>query len=262
VHRECLAGRVAAGDEVGAARSRCNLAITYERQGHYREALEELEPALLVLHEHGERMIEAGTRATTLVALLNRLGRLEEARENLLLALETFEEIGTPFDRIRALCNLAESNRLLGRLDEALKNLEEAEALAERVRDRNSEALVTNRHGDVLHDRGDFAGAIDSHRRALEVFRDLGVRGGECEVLNGLGRSYLATGSLDRAREAFEEALVIADELGSAHQRARALAGVGRIVRSREHLAEAMSILEQVAPLEVVELKDVLEDWS
>ena len=63
---------------------------------------------------------------------------------------------------------------------------------------------------------------------ALGIFRDLGDRGAQAEVLNETGALHHARGDPGRARDCHQQALDLAREIGSSWDEAHALAGLGR----------------------------------
>ena len=72
----------------------------------------------------------------------------------------------------------------------------------------------------------DYLAAEATLTRALELYRDLGHRLGQAEVLNNLGDSY-AVSDPAQARAHHEQALEIARSISAILEEARALEGIG-----------------------------------
>jgi len=64
--------------------------------------------------------------------------------------------------------------------------------------------------------------------QALGIFRDLGNRGGEAEVLNETGTLHQVRGHAARAEGCPQKALELARAIASPWDEAHALAGLGR----------------------------------
>jgi tetratricopeptide (TPR) repeat protein len=90
-----------------------------------------------------------------------------------------------------------------------------------------------------------FAKLCDSLAQTLELFRDLGERCSEGEILSYLGELSLAAGSVAEARDRFEHALAIATSVATPPEQARALEGIGRCHLRDGHVDEASDYLGQ-----------------
>jgi tetratricopeptide (TPR) repeat protein len=97
----------------------------------------------------------------------------------------------------------------------------------------------------VRRQTGDFPGAGEALAEALGIFRDIGHRGGEVEVLNELGALHRVQGSLAEAEACHSAALRVAREIRSAWDEAHALAGLGRCDLAAGHPAAAEARLRQ-----------------
>jgi len=262
VQKEAVLGRLALGDEVGMARTRCNLATTQFRQGLYLEALAELEPALELLSRKGEQLTEAFIRATVLASVLNRLGRHEEAEQHLLKSIEIFRARGDSFALGRAIINLGHTARLLGRNEDSLGHLTEGLASATEAGDRNAEAFMLLRLAETLHDMGRHDESLERSRAALVVLRELGMAPYEAECLNQIAVTQASLGEPVLARQTYETALALAQELDLRHQMALAMAGLGRLAGDRGRIAEAVAILETMSAADAARVRQWLDGPS
>ena len=92
---------------------------------------------------------------------------------------------------------------------------------------------------------GDYPAAAASHQQALELFRDLGDRHGQAEVLNSLGELSSRTAASQQARDYHTQALAIAREIGAPLEEARALEGIGHSHLQDGHPSEGTAHLRQ-----------------
>jgi predicted ATPase/class 3 adenylate cyclase len=98
--------------------------------------------------------------------------------------------------------------------------------------------------GNVSLYRGGYDEAEDYYRQALELFRRIGNRQGECNATNNLGLVRLTRGDHPGARAFYEQALDIARKTGNRQGEAMALINLGPVARALEDVdqAEAFSL--------------------
>jgi tetratricopeptide (TPR) repeat protein len=92
---------------------------------------------------------------------------------------------------------------------------------------------------------GDYPAAAQALKQALRIYRDLGDRDGEAEVLNETGTLHRVSGNLARARECHRQALELARAITSSWDEAHALAGLGRCAAAAGHPAQAEALLRK-----------------
>jgi tetratricopeptide (TPR) repeat protein len=78
---------------------------------------------------------------------------------------------------------------------------------------------------------------------ALAIFREIGDRGGEVEVLNERAAVHRLSGELVRAAEGHQQLLELSRAIGSAPDEAHALAGLGRCALAAGRAAQAETLL-------------------
>jgi tetratricopeptide (TPR) repeat protein len=263
VHERCLAGQLEIGDELHAARSRINIAICYERQGRYADALPQMRTALQASRRLADRSLQMLLLGANLPTVLNKMGLHAQARDCLLEAVKLVEESGTPFDLLRAQHHLGEAYVLLGEPELALPVLEEAMRLAKELTDRRMQALTLVAMGVAHRQLGEFGSAIELIAEGTEMCRQPSLA---CEGWNLLGATHLLAGNLAQSRAAHEQALKMATEIGSAHERARALVGLAKLERDTNpvaalaFLAEALPTLEGQSANEAAEVRHLIHE--
>ena len=119
---------------------------------------------------------------------------------------------------------------------------EEALDLYRDLGDRGGQTMALCELGAVRRQTGDYQGARDALEEALAISRDLGD---EADALNELGALYRVRGDLDRARACHQQALDQARRDENDRDEANALAGLGRCAVAADQKADAKASLER-----------------
>jgi tetratricopeptide (TPR) repeat protein len=119
------------------------------------------------------------------------------------------------------------------------------------TRDRQR-ALLLNARGTELRRKGDYSGAVESHRAALVIVERTGDRRGEALTLNSLALAQAAAGEEPAAFANFEQALAILRQLDDREREGHIVANVGFVhLRGgrRQEAAECLrAALENLRP--------------
>jgi tetratricopeptide (TPR) repeat protein len=182
-----------------------------------------------------------------------QVGDFEDARTELLQALDLYDHPGGESRRAAIHVHFARIQELQGDYNDALRHSLESLELYRAANDQDGEAVALNSVGwycaqlndytqaitycqqsldlfEALDDQQGQANAWDSlgyahdhlghHERAIACYqyavslnRDLGVRYSEAESLNHLGDAYHSTSDLASAHEAWQDALAILEDL-------------------------------------------------
>jgi hypothetical protein len=110
--------------------------------------------------------------------------------------------------------------------------------------DLKREALRLNATGTQQRRDGSYDEAVESHRRALEILRDLGDRRGVALTQSNLALALSHAGDGVWAIGLFEEAAATLRELGHEEDEARIMANLGVTHRRHGHPEEADNVLE------------------
>ncbi|RKS80449.1 CHAT domain-containing protein [Motilibacter peucedani] len=211
-----------AGDDVGAARARSDLAYVLVRQGRSAAALREIERArpLLAGSEPGELL-------TTEALVLRSLGRWHEALDVLGRAVDAIRRAGDQHELAVVLANRAVLELVRGELAGAQRDLEESRGLLAGLGDDLHQVILTHNFGYLAALRNQvpealahYAAAEAGYARHREVPPELWRD--QCELL-------LASGLAAEAREAAEKAV------DAAERRLEA----GELAEARLRLAQA-----------------------
>lgn len=221
-----------------------------------RDAFDEIAQAYL---ERGDDETAARMLHNLGLAEAN-LGRLESARGHYehALALKA-ETIGIRhFSSATTLQALARTETRLGRYDAAREHLEKAVDLRRQILGEDHPALHGdyNELGSMLHDRGQFAQAIDHYRRALELLEGQDASPVQAAVyINNRAHAHADRGELEVAVPLFERSLALRrSQLGdehlsvalARHNLARALILSGRSDKADELIEQSLAVRRSV----------------
>ena len=134
------------------------------------------------------------------------------------------------------------------RIPSAQACLEEALDLFRAVGARLGEANVLQAIGDVQQFRKEMDAALASYAQALDLFRAVGARLGEANVLSSLGQLYVLEES-EKAEELLNEAIVIYQDIGSYYSVAAQIGNFGWTLLRLGALDRARPYLFQAAKL-------------
>lgn len=170
-HREralVLSEQLASPRMIGAAS--LNLGETVMRAGDQVRARTLLLSAVTLLKQHGDSLQYASS-LDSLAQLEVLEGHYQEAKVLLDESVERFRPLKNLRHFTSVLTNRARTHRLLGRLDEALRDAQEAADYGDRVPDRDRRDAALRELATIQAARGDFVAAFEAERRA-RVERD------------------------------------------------------------------------------------------
>jgi tetratricopeptide (TPR) repeat protein len=100
---------------------------------------------------------------------------------------------------------------------------------------------------------------------ALGMYREVGYRGGQAEVLNDLGEVLARSGDSQQARDHHARALAIAREIIAPLEEARALEGLGHCLlqdgnldAAAAHWQQALTIYERIGAPDARRIQETL----
>jgi CHAT domain-containing protein/Tfp pilus assembly protein PilF len=212
-----------------------------------RQRLGERRQAIARFGEAAEAYRDFGNRRQQAISLFQRcqLYREEPALDLALAACEAAKDLWEE-DRqglAKTLNELGVLHRQLGDGPRAIADYDRALELWRELGDRWEEANVLHNRGRVYHVRGDRAQAVDDLRAALAIQRRLGKTAAVVTTLNGLGEVYERHGEIGEARRCYEEALDVADE--DPRRRAITRTGLARVAAGLGEDRRALELFRQ-----------------
>lgn len=223
--------------------------------GNLADSHPDLERALLIAREHGDRMREAES-LRLLGALYRRSGNIHKsgiARQHYADALAIFREQGDRRCEAVVLVEIGSHDHRAGQAELARGHLERALELFRSAGDQRGEASCLNYLGDWLR-RTDTPQARKALDRSLEIAREWGSRRDEAVTLHHLGNLHCATGQHDLGQQSYKASLKIVRELGDRGTQNGLLFNlgvlsleIGQLLRARNYFEKALHLCRDLS---------------
>lgn len=138
--------------------------------------------------------------------------RFEEAGRHLLKAIKSLQDrrVQLPNAQIKAHYYIACTYKMRGLYSAAIQDYLLAQNLSLAADDDRELACIYDGLAEAYRVSGKFLEALESGKKALELYRRAGNRKGECTILNRLGRIALKLGDHVNAGEYYTESMAIA----------------------------------------------------
>jgi tetratricopeptide (TPR) repeat protein len=184
---------------------------------NWSEAARLLAPFTL-FEEHGREVESLNNREIQALCLL-KMGnmaiqnlRFEEASRHLLKALKSLHDrrVQLPNAQIKAHYYIAGAYKMRGLFNAAIQDYLLAQEYAIVAEDNQELPCIYDGLTEAYRVSGKFMEALDSGKKALELYRRAGNRKGECVILNRLGRIALKLGDYVKAGEYYTESISVA----------------------------------------------------
>jgi tetratricopeptide (TPR) repeat protein/predicted protein tyrosine phosphatase len=219
-----------------------NLGTAHWRLGHHREAHACYQDALAAARADGDRAMQSRV-LDNLGMSLRAIGRYVDALDHHRQSL-AIKASGPGSDFLaRTRNNLGVALRDLGRYDEALRQLEQIVSTSDG--DVSTAGSAHNNIGLIRRELGDQVGALDNHRKALELARATGNRVTEGHSLDYLGCIHEVTGRARAAVRYHTRAIGILRDVGDRTGEGDALSHLGRALAQIGHPAFALACHER-----------------
>jgi DNA-binding SARP family transcriptional activator len=183
------------------------------------ESIGDLEQALAIRHEIGDRMGEAQA-ALNLADTYEALDRWDEAIDLLRRALDLNREVGNRYGEAVGLGNLGAALLHLDRAEEAIGPLQESRSTFAEIGYLDGTGYALYHLGRCDLSLGRAADALDCLLEALASHQATGNRNRQAVTMRSLGHAYVRLGQAARAAECWIQAAAIFEELGDSAQAA------------------------------------------
>jgi len=147
--------------------------------------------------------------------------------------------------RVRGLVARGDAQRSMGRLADALRDLDTAASLAASLGDPRLEGLTLAARGRLLHFGGRLDEALDMHQRALDLGRKVGDRLLEARALGNIAIIFRFRARLSEGLPYAEQALAIARELGHGRLQGDMLSVIATIYQGQQRIDDARACYEE-----------------
>jgi DNA-binding SARP family transcriptional activator/tetratricopeptide (TPR) repeat protein len=236
------------GDRHRQARALQDLGLGDFQQGRWPQAARQLEQAIDLFGQTGDRIGQARALGNLGIIAFQQ-GRPDQAAGHLRQALAVYREAGYPAGEAYILANLGGGELTQGRYHQAAGHLRQALPLFQETGNRTGEAHVLANLGIIDLRQGRHPQATSSLQQSLDLFRQTGDRSGQAEALNGLGEVLLATGEPDGARTQHASALDLTTVTGDIYEQARAHHGLARCCHAARDVSLSRRHLNQALTL-------------
>lgn len=144
-----------------------------------------------------------------------------------------------------ALYHQGRALRSLGRTDEALAKIEEAENILSEMGDRVGVARAAHDRANLLRDSGDFEEARRQYERSLAIHREAGNQRGTIRALTNLGALETQRGDYARAQELLREVVDVSREVHDPMGEANGLSALGSLLYDQGDLSGAQRAFQE-----------------
>lgn len=198
-------------------------------RGHYQDGESLHLQALALAQQHGDRQAQQLTALNGLGNIHRRLGRQDQAENELLHALLIAQNIGDSAGEQDALRGLAIVHWRWGRNDEAHNEFAQALQISQTIGHPVGEHQALACLGDVYRAKGRYTQAEDYYQRALKIAQTIGDTAGQHGALTGLGDVCLVLDQYEQADNHYRQARHIAQAISEPIGELWALCGIGQV---------------------------------
>lgn len=199
------------GLDYGKAAILNNLAYIYDNQGDLKKALEYFYNALAIREKNNNKKGRAET-LNNIGAAYQDLGDNKLALENYTMSLELKKEINDSVGMGYAYNNIASLYMATEQYEKAFETHLYALEIREKMKNPRQIAESAGNVGLVLTLKLDYSQAGAYLKKSSELYNGLGVKDGECYVINNLGFKYYKEEDYQNALSCARDAYGIAQE--------------------------------------------------
>lgn len=232
-----------------------SLGAAYDVAGEAQKALDVYRLGLERAQAAGDRPEEEASALRGIGEILIDQGKLEPAMDSLRQALAVYRlqrsQSDTIYTLTYTLSRMAAISQRLGRMEDALSQLQEALTLQQENGDREGEIVTLHSLGTVHLLRKENAKAAEAYTTALSLAKSTGSRLGEAMSLLNLGRYHMETGDPREALRLHDEAAALFQaldfrrgEVSNLYGAARALHALGEDIAALQRLGEIVDGIE------------------
>jgi len=223
----------------------------YEKESRFREAIEEYEKCLLHPDATEENRVAANILIGNCYLAQSAFGEAEKHyREGLDISKRVKNKSERLLGRAAAMGNMGIVLAHKGDLVGALENHRKALEINEKIGPPEGMAGNYGNIGIVLKDQGDLEGALENHRRALEINEKIGRPEGMANNYGNIGIVLAKKGDLEGALENHRKALEINEKIGRPEGMANNYGNIGIVLAKKGDLEAALENFAKVLEIE------------
>jgi DNA-binding winged helix-turn-helix (wHTH) protein/tetratricopeptide (TPR) repeat protein len=197
------------GDVDESALVSMNTGLVLVKQGNLTEAKNKIEHAVSVFRKRGDQARLGAALVNLAEGVYKNQGEFPKAEHLFREALAIFRDIGEIEALPEVTYDIAEAEERQGKFREANDRLQ---GLLQQLRRSGKKGLLASALdslGSIAEARGDMQTALQCHRQAVALFREMGDKEQYASAERHLGRALLLHGDAEGARHALDEALTI-----------------------------------------------------
>lgn len=214
-------------DLMARGRALANLGSVFWRTGRNELAQDNLEQALALHRESGDRDSEGRTLGH-LGNLFERWGRYTDSRDHYERSVACFQEIGDRQGMGVSLVNLGVIHERLAHYEDAIERYQQALVILHELGDRVGEGRVLSNIGTANIQLGHYEAGLAYLEESRSIAVESGDRRGELCVLIDQGLAHLEQGAPEKTLELCGSAVLAAEELREPYEQARAHDAIAR----------------------------------
>ncbi|MDJ0737152.1 MAG: tetratricopeptide repeat protein [Nostocaceae cyanobacterium] len=190
-----------------------DLGILYEHLGKYPQSIKNLQQALVIERNIGDRQGEAAALANLGLNYQN-MGNYQTALENFHQQLMIAREIKDDEEEAKALNNLGTVYYWLGQYQKAIDYQQQKLKVLQNECDFQQQAITLGNLGSAYCALGEYQQALECHQQQLEIARKIGYRAIEARALDALGVVHNCLDKYQQAINFLQQSLIITREIG------------------------------------------------
>jgi eukaryotic-like serine/threonine-protein kinase len=218
------------------------LAELYTATGNYASARTQLTKLLSADPKNIKALWQMGVLE---IVSGNPQAALEPLNKGLSLAIQ----VDVPELKALILQSMGISYRLMNKLDEAVRNYQEAMAINQRLGLKRALASNLVEMAIVQNTQGKADKALSDYQQALQLQRAIGMKKEVGDTLIDMGVVYEAKGDYDKALQNYKESLQIQRDAGDENYQALCLNNIGGVYLGKGDTDNALTYLQQALQL-------------
>lgn len=159
-------------------------------------------------------------------------------------ALNIFKENNHPFGQLTTLTSLGAINRLNGKTDEAIQNLQDASQTADNLNDEFYRAVILEELGNIYLETGYSKNALNHFNKSLNYFSKQKINGEIAQIHYKIGRISENEKNFQSAREQYSKSMEFAEKVKNTFLKAELLHSLARIETLDNNKEKALELIK------------------
>ncbi|MCX8174466.1 MAG: tetratricopeptide repeat protein [Thermoplasmata archaeon] len=212
----------------------------HTKKGEYEKAFEDAERAEKLLSAKPDGGIELARVFSAAGNVFLRVGNYEKALRCLEKAIEVFERIDARNDIAKALNKIGVVHWHLGKYEKALEFLKKSQELHEMLGDIQGISDTNNNIGIIYWNMGEYEKALGFFIKGLELREKIGDVRGIAGSYHNMGVIYDEKGDYDKALEFYRKSLELEEKIGNVQGIAVSYNNIGEVYGIKGEYKEAL----------------------